>query len=70
MVQVGNKGRMTLTGHEDELFLRRDNPDGSILLEPAVVKSRAQEEYDTNPELRELLRRAAASPTVEWDYKA
>ncbi|EUA13843.1 hypothetical protein I553_6962 [Mycobacterium xenopi 4042] len=42
----------------------RENEDGSILLQPARVVTDAQHEYDSNPELRELLSRAAASPTV------
>jgi hypothetical protein len=46
------------------MFLMRENPDGSILLEPAVVMSKSQLEYDQDPELRELLAKAAASSTV------
>lgn len=42
----------------------RENADGSILLEPAVVMSKSQLEYDREPELRELLAKAAASATV------
>ena len=42
----------------------RENPDGSILLEPAVVLSKSQLEYDQDPELQELLAKATASPTV------
>ena len=50
--------------HRFEMFLMRQNPDGSILLEPAVVLSKNQLEYDQDPELRELLAKAAASSTV------
>jgi hypothetical protein len=42
----------------------RVNADGSILLQPARVVTDAQQEYDSDPELRDLLARAAASPTV------
>lgn len=42
----------------------RENADGSILLEPARIVSEAQAEYDTSPELQELLARAMQSTTV------
>ena len=42
----------------------RVNEDGSILLQPARIITDAQQEYDSDPELRDLLARAAASPTV------
>lgn len=42
----------------------RENADGSLLLQPAQIVTEAQHEYDTATELRELLSRAAASPTV------
>lgn len=32
--------------------------------QPARIVTDAQQEYDSNPELRDLLARAAASPTV------
>jgi hypothetical protein len=44
--------------------LMRVNEDGSILLQPARVVTEAQHEYDSTPELRELLSRAAGSATV------
>lgn len=47
----------------------RDNGDGSILLLPARVISDAQYAYDTDPELRAMLREAMASPRVYRDYQ-
>jgi hypothetical protein len=41
----------------------RENEDGSILLQPATVVIAAQLEFDSTPELHDLLARAAA-PTV------
>ncbi len=64
LVKTDSRSRVVLPGHSDEMFLMRENPDGSILLEPAVVVSKSQLEYDRDPELRELLARAASSPTV------
>lgn len=53
-----------LPGHSNETFLMRENPDGSLLLEPAVITSAAQAFYDRTPELQQLLADAAAAPTV------
>ena len=64
LVRTDGRSRVVLPGHADEMFLMRQNPDGSILLEPAVVLSKNQLEYDQDPELRELLAKAAASSTV------
>ena len=49
MVKTDARSRVVLPGHSDEMFLMRENPDGSILLEPAVVVSTSQLEYDQNP---------------------
>lgn len=64
LVETDSRSRVVLPGHPNQRFLVRENEDGSILLEPAVVLSEAQREYDTTPELQELLTRAAASGRV------
>ncbi len=64
LVQTDDRSRVVLPGRRNEMFLLRENSDGSILLEPAKVVSAAQEQYDETPELRDLLTRAAASKTV------
>lgn len=64
LVETDARSRVTLPGHRNQRFLLQENPDGSLLLQPAVVKTQAQDVYDSTPELRELLDRAAASPTV------
>lgn len=69
MVETDTRSRVVLPGHPNERFLVRENEDGSLLLEPARVVTEAQHEYDTNPELRDLLKRASASPTVEREYR-
>ncbi len=43
--------------------------DGSLLLQPALVITEAQSGYDTNPELRGLLTRAANSKKVSRTRK-
>ena len=64
LIETDHRARVVLPGHRNEQFIVTDNEDGSILLEPAVIVSRAQYEYDHSPELQELLAAAAASPTV------
>lgn len=68
MVETDSRSRVVLPGHSNQRFLVQENSDGSILLQPARVVSEAQHEYDGDPALRELLARAAASPTVNRRY--
>lgn len=69
IVETDARGRVVLPGHPNERFLVRENADGSLLLQPARVVTEAQHEYDTDPELRDLLSRAFESPTVQRDYR-
>lgn len=69
VVETDSRSRVVLPGHSNQRFLVQENPDGSILLQPARVVSEAQLEYDSDPRLRELLSRAAASPTVKRQYR-
>lgn len=64
LIETDERSRVVLPGQRSQRFLLTEHEDGTLLLEPAVVLSKAQYEYDTNPELRDLLSRAAASPTV------
>jgi hypothetical protein len=64
MVETDNRSRVVLPGHPNQQFLLRENADGSLLLQPARMVTEAQHEYDSDPELRDLLARAAAAPTV------
>jgi len=63
-VETDSRSRVVLPGHSNQRFLVQENSDGSILLQPARIVSEAQSEYDNDPELRDLLARAAGSPTV------
>ena len=63
-VETDSRSRVVLPGHSNQRYLMHENSDGSILLEPARVISEAQLEYVESPELRDLLTRAAKSPTV------
>ena len=58
------KSRVTIAGHAGETFLVSQKADGSILLEPVGDVVEAQLEYDGEPELQELLVRAACSGSV------
>jgi hypothetical protein len=64
LVETDARSRVVLPGRPNERFVLVDQADGSILLQPAVVVTRAQAEYDADPELQALLTRAAASATV------
>ena len=64
LIETDARSRVVLPGHPNQRFVVTQQGDGSILLQPAVVKTTAQEEYDSDPALRELLARASASPTV------
>lgn len=64
VVETDNRSRVVIPGHSNERFVVQENADGSVLLQPARVVTEAQLEYDSNPELRDLLARAAAAPTV------
>lgn len=50
-------------------YLLTENEDGSLLLEPAVVLSQAQREYDSNPDLQAPLARATGSATVRRERR-
>ncbi len=63
MVETDDRSRVVLPGHPNQRYVVRENADGS-LLQPVRVVTEAQREYDGDPELRELLNRATASPTV------
>jgi hypothetical protein len=64
LIETDARSRAVLPGRPNQRFLMRVNDDGSILLQPARVVTAAQQEYDSDPELRDLLARAAASPTI------
>ncbi|BEL41819.1 hypothetical protein Isolate57625_51740 (plasmid) [Mycobacteroides abscessus subsp. abscessus] len=64
IIETDSRSRAVIPGQPNTRFLMRVNEDGSILLQPARVVTEAQREYDSTPELRELLSRAAGSATV------
>jgi hypothetical protein len=65
LVETDQRSRVVIPGHSKQRFIVRENSDGSILLQPAVVVTEAQSEYDESPELQDLLTRAAASKSVQ-----
>lgn len=65
LIETDSRSRVVIPGHPNQQFVVQENEDGSVLLQPAVVTTEAQREYDTNPELRALLERATHSPTVK-----
>lgn len=59
---LGSKA--VLPGGSNQQYLVEVYEDGSMFLEPAVTVSRAQLEYNTDADLRELLGEAAKAKTV------
>ena len=45
MIRTDSRGRVTLVGHPDSTYLLHEEPDGVLVLEPAVVMSAAQASY-------------------------
>ena len=64
VVETDGRSRVVLPGHRNQRFVVHENSDGSLLLQPARVVTEAQLEYDSDPQLRELLARASQSVTV------
>lgn len=69
LVHTDSRSRVVLPGLPNRTFLMTEQSDGSVILEPAVVVSAAQQEYDTSPELQDLLARATASPSVRRSWQ-
>lgn len=64
LIETDDRSRVVLPGYANQRFLVQVNADGSLLLQPAVVVTKAQLEYDTDPELRALLSKAVDSKKV------
>jgi hypothetical protein len=69
LVHTDSRSRVVLPGLPNRTFLMTEQSDGSVILEPAVVVSAAQQEYDTSPELQDLLARATASPSARRSWQ-
>jgi hypothetical protein len=52
-----------LLGKPYRRYLMRENEDGNILLQPTTVVTMAQHEFQSTPELQDLLARATTTPT-------
>ena len=64
LIETDGRSRAVIPGHMNQRFLLQEDEDGSLLLQLASVVTDAQLEYDSDPELRALLARAAQSSTV------
>jgi hypothetical protein len=65
MIETDARSRVVLPGaRANRRYLVTEHEDGSLLLQPAVVKTEAQELYDHSPELQALLERASKSASV------
>lgn len=63
-IETDSRSRAVLPGHPSERFIMQSHDDGSMLLVPALLISRAQYEYDTSPALQAMLTEAANGETV------
>ena len=69
LVTTDARSRVVLPGHPDQQYLMRENDDGSLLLEPAIVLTAAQYDYDRSEAQQQILTRATESPTVRRTRK-
>lgn len=64
LVETDSRSRVVLQGYANQRFLLQVNEDGSLLLQPAVVITKAQMDYDTDPDLGAILSEAVNSKKV------
>jgi hypothetical protein len=64
LIETDARGRTVLRGRPNQRFLMHENSDGSILLKQVDIDAGFQYEFDSDPELRILLARGAASTTI------
>lgn len=64
LVEADLRGRLVLPGHPGQRFAMHVDEDGSILLQPVMAVADAQREFDSDPELQNLIARAAASESI------
>ena len=73
VIETDDRSRAVLPGRPNQRFVMRENPDGSLLLQPARVVTDAQHEFDSDPELAaEANCRLGfrASQSADWDGRA
>ncbi|BEL41815.1 hypothetical protein [Mycobacteroides abscessus] len=49
LIRTDSHGRVTLAGHPDSTYFLHEEPDGVLVLEPAIVMSVAQAAYFALP---------------------
>lgn len=64
LVETDGRSRVVLPGHPNQRFVLTEQSDGSLLLQPAVVVTAAQHEYERDSELQALLAQATRSQSV------
>lgn len=70
LIETDHRSRVVIPGRRNERFIVTENQDGSLLLEPAFVVSKAQYEYDHSPELQDLLTAASETTTTRHPRSA
>lgn len=63
MIEVDGRSRVTLPGNKaHRRYLIHEEPDGTVILEPAVVMSELELRFLRNPELQDRIEDARAHP--------
>lgn len=62
MIDVDGRNRVTLPGKAHRRYLLHEQPDGTLILEPAIVMSEREARYLGNPDLQARIQYARAHP--------
>lgn len=62
LIEVDARSRVTLPGKANRRYLVREEDDGTVILEPAVVMSELEARYLANPELQARVAHGRAHP--------
>jgi hypothetical protein len=62
MIEVDGRNRVTLPGKAHRRYLLHEQPDGTVILVPAVVMSELEATYLANPDLQARIEYARAHP--------
>jgi hypothetical protein len=65
MIETDGRSRVTLPGNKrNRRYLVDEQPDGTMILRPALVITEAQANYDANLDRQARIAAAAQAPTV------
>jgi hypothetical protein len=62
LVETDARSRVVLPGRPNARYLVHEDPDGTLILEPAVVMTKAELAYRNSPELQRIVAEGRAHP--------